>query len=148
MQEFPHHYVAAASAGSVGSVTVTSQGLGSLETAGPAEFGGPGDKWSPETLLVASVADCFILGFRAVARAARLDWMHLSCDVVGDLDRLNKITRFTTFRIRARLEVPSGTSPDKAMQMLEKAKKTCLITNSMTADTELDADVIVADRSA
>ena len=148
MQEFPHHYVAAASAESVGSVTLTSPGLESLETAGPAEFGGPGDLWSPETLLVASVADCFILGFRAVARAARLDWAHLSCDVVGDLDRLDKVTRFTAFRIRARLEVPSGTNLDKAMQILEKAKKTCLITNSMTADTELDADVSVTGTSA
>ena len=72
MQEFPHHYVAAASAESEGSVEVTSPGLESLETAGPAEFGGPGDLWSPETLLVAAVADCFILGFRAIARAARL----------------------------------------------------------------------------
>ena len=148
MQEFPHHYVAAASAESVGHVEVTSPGLESLETAGPAEFGGPGDLWSPETLLVASVADCFILGFRAVARAARLDWVRLGCDVVGDLDRVDRVTQFTVFRIRARLEVPAGTNPDKAMQMLEKAKKTCLITNSMTAATELEAEVTVAGTTA
>ena len=30
------------------------------------------------------------------------------------------------------------------MQLLEKAKKTCLITNSMTGSTELQADVSVA----
>jgi organic hydroperoxide reductase OsmC/OhrA len=144
MQEFPHHYVAAAVGDSAGGVEVTSPGLESFQSAGPPEFGGPGDLWSPETLLVASVADCFVLGFRAIARAAHLDWERLSCDVVGDLDRIEKVMLFTAFRIRARLEIPETTSPDKAMQILEKAKKTCLITNSMTAETELEADVMIA----
>ncbi len=144
MQEFPHHYVAAASAEPAGSVEVTSRGLASLETASPAEFGGPGDLWSPETLLVAAVADCFILGFRAITRAARFDWERLSCDIVGELDRVDKVTQFTAFRIRARLEIPRTSNPDKATQLLEKAKKTCLITNSMTAGTELQADVSIA----
>lgn len=144
MQDFPHHYIAAASSEATGSVEVSSPGLTSLESAGPAEFGGPGDLWSPETMLVACVADCFILGFRAIARIARLDWIRISCDAVGDLDRIDRVIQFTAFHIRARLEVPEGTSEEKAMRLLEKAEKTCLITNSMTAGTELDAEVKVA----
>ena len=70
MEELPHHYIVSSSASSEGSVLVEAVGLPSLETAPPAEFGGPGDKWSPESLLVAAVADCFILTFRAIARAS------------------------------------------------------------------------------
>ena len=142
MQEYPHHYVASAASASDGNVQVASPGLDNIESAGPAEFGGPGDLWSPETLLVASVADCFILGFRAIARASKLDWISLSCDVVGDLERVDRITHFTAFRIRATLEVPQGTRQEKAERLLEKAEKSCLITNSMTAATHLEAEVL------
>ena len=141
MQDFPHHYVAAASASADSNVELQSPGLDNLESAGPAEFGGPGDLWSPETLLVAAVADCFILSFRATARAAKLEWSNLSCDVVGQLDRVDKVTRFTAFTVKAVLQVPEGTDEDKAQRMLEKAEKHCLITNSMIADSHLEATV-------
>ncbi len=143
MQDFPHHYRAAASAGATGTVELSSPGLETLDTAGPAEFGGPGDKWSPETLLVGSVADCFVLSFRAVARASRIDWLDLQCEVVGDLDRVDKVTRFTEFRINATLAVPDGVADAKAVRALEKAKKHCLVTNSLSANTTLEAQVRV-----
>jgi organic hydroperoxide reductase OsmC/OhrA len=77
MHPYPHRYRVTASAESAGRVTVGSPGLSSLETAPPPEFGGPDGLWSPETLLCAAVADCFILTFRAVARAARFEWQEL-----------------------------------------------------------------------
>lgn len=148
MQDFPHHYAATAAAKSDGNIALSSPGLTRLESAGPAEFGGPGNLWSPETLLVAAVADCFILSFRAIARAARLEWCNIDCDAVGDLDRVDKVTRFTAFHLRVRLAVPKDVSKDKALRLLEKAEKTCLITNSMTVDSDLDAEVQVAEVAA
>ena len=145
MQEYPHHYVAAAAGSAKGNVRVSSPGLEDIESVGPAEFGGPGDRWSPETLLVASVADCFILSFRAVARAGKLDWDDLKCRVVGDLDRVERVTRFTHFDIRVTLDVPEGTNPERARKLLQKAEDTCLITNSMTAETTLSAEVRVSE---
>lgn len=116
-----------------------------LESAGPAEFGGPGDRWSPETLLVAAVAACFILSFRAIARASKMDWIALQCDVVGDLDKVERVTQFTRFVVRARLEVPAGIRDGKAERLLEKAERACLVTNSLKAPSELDAEVVVVD---
>src|SRR5215469_16400837 len=100
MQPYPHSYVAAAAADSGGNVTVTSPQLPNIETQTPPQFGGPGGMWSPETLLCASVADCFILTFRALTRAARLEWSHLECRVEGVLERAERLlqfTRYTTF---------------------------------------------------
>lgn len=141
MQDYPHHYVVAASAQSDSNVQLASRGVENIESARPAEFGGPGDRWSPETLLVAAVADCFILSFKASARASKLDWVSLSCDVVGDLNRVDKVTQFTGFSIRATLEIPEGTRESKAHRLLEKAEKSCLITNSLKADSYLEAEV-------
>ncbi len=144
MQDYPHRYVVAASAHSESNVTLSSPGLVDLESAAPAEFGGPGDRWSPETLLVAAVADCFILSFNAIAKASKLDWTSLSCDVDGVLEKVDRVTQFTAFHIRATLEVPDGTREGKAERLLAMAEKSCLITNSLIADSHLEAEVKLA----
>lgn len=143
MQDYPHHYAVAAAAKSGGNVTVTSPGLDDIESAPPAEFGGPGDRWSPETFLVAAVADCFILSFRGIARASKLDWLSLRCDVDGVLDRPEKVTRFTEFHLRVVLVVAQGTNVDKAARLLDKAEHSCLVTNSLSSETFLEAEVKV-----
>ena len=148
MQDYPHYYPATATASAEGSVAVISPGLVDLDTAAPAEFGGPGDLWSPETLLVASVANCFILTFRGVARASKLEWQELKCDVSGVLERVDKVTKFTAFEVRAVLDVPEGSNKDKARRLLDKAEHVCLITNSMTAEVRLEAEVRVAGLAA
>jgi len=141
MKDLPHHYEVAATTSTKGNVDLTSPGLSCIDSAPPAEFGGPGDRWSPETLLVAAVADCFILTFRAIARASKLDWVSLSCDVDGILDRVDNVTRFTEFRLRAVLDAPPGTDERKALRLLEKSERSCLITNSLTAENHLDAEL-------
>src|SRR6185369_14507728 len=130
MQPFPHHYAATATGLADGDVELSAPNLPALRSASPAEFDGPGDRWSPETLLLAAIGDCLILTFRAVARASGLAWTSLECDVAGTLDRVDRTTRFVAFEIRARLQVPGGTDPDRARQALEKAERGCLISNS------------------
>ena len=141
MQDLPHLYVVAANADADSHVLISSQGLEPLETAGPPEFGGPGDLWSPETLLVGTVANCFILTFRAVARASKFEWVSLRCDVSGTLDKIERVTQFTSFDLRVELTVSPGTDEKKALRLLEKAEHHCLITKSMKAKSSLDARV-------
>lgn len=144
MQDYPHNYVVRAAAAAEENVVLSSPGLNDLESASPAEFGGPGDQWSPETLLVAAVADCFILSFRAIARAAKFEWKTLSCDVNGVLEKVERVTQFTGFDVQATLEIPEGMREDKALRLLEKAERSCLITNSLKAGSHLQAKVRVA----
>ena len=142
MQSFPHHYKVSAAAGPKGDVRLTGDELDAIPSAAPAEFGGPGDRWSPETLLVAAVADCFILSFRAIARASELPWTALDCKVDGTLDREGRTMKFTAFRVHATLSVPQGTDEERAHRLLRKAEDTCLITNSLSGTTDLDAAVV------
>lgn len=142
MHPYPHVYEASASSGPAGSVAVTSPRLEALSTAPPAEFGGPGDQWSPETLLVASVANCFVLTLRALARPANLSWLRLSCRVEGVLERVEGETRFTRFVTYATLTVPNSTDEAAARNVLERAERSCLIANSLKGDRRLEAEVI------
>jgi organic hydroperoxide reductase OsmC/OhrA len=145
MQDLPHHYVVSARVEGKANVTVSSNKLPDIETAGPPEFGGPGDVWSPETLLVAAVANCFILSFRAIARKAKLDWLTLECTAEGELDKLDKFTQFIGFTVNAKLVIANAADEKKAGVILQKAEKYCLVTNSMKAASHLSAEVVVAD---
>jgi organic hydroperoxide reductase OsmC/OhrA len=102
MQAYPHRYRVTGSGRVTGDVELTAERLTPLRSASPAEFDGPGNRWSPETLLVGAVADCFILTFRAIARASKLPWISLDCEVSGTLDCVERVTQFTRFDMRAR----------------------------------------------
>lgn len=147
MQDLPHLYSASASVKGDEDIALKSAGLPVLTTAAPAEFGGPGDRWSPETLLVGAVADCFVLTFKAVARAAKFPWVALSCHVEGTLDRIDRATQFTSFTVQARLHAPHGADKQAAERLLEKAERACLITNSLKAPCQLHVEVVFADAS-
>lgn len=144
MQDFPHHYTVAAKADPEGLINLGSDNMPQLVSAPPAEFGGPGDQWSPEHLLVAAVADCFVLSFRAIARASSLEWTGLEASAEGELDRIDRVTQFTRFTVKATLTLPAGGNEAKALRLLEKAESTCLVTNSMKASCHLETDIICA----
>ena len=144
MHTYPHVYTVQAASMPEGDVPVSSAGLPVLATAPPAEFDGPGDRWSPETLLCAAVADCFLLSFRGVARAQKLPWTSLQCEVQGTLDRVDGKTRFTQLLVKAALVVPEGTDQDKALKAMERAEHVCLISNSLVAERRIEAAVSFA----
>jgi organic hydroperoxide reductase OsmC/OhrA len=99
-------------------------------------------------LLVGAVADCFILTFRALADSSQVPWTSLRCDAVGTVDRIERVTRFSEIILRARLQVPDGTDQEKARRVLEKAERSCLISNSLSVPVHLEADIHMARTAA
>jgi organic hydroperoxide reductase OsmC/OhrA len=144
MHPFPHHYIVSAAASAQGSVRLTADGVAPIDSAAPKEFDGPGDRWSPETLLTAAVVDCFILSFRAVAGASKFNWTSLDCRTEGKLDRIEGKSKFTQFHTSAKLVIPAGGDVERAKKMLEKAEQICLIANSLAAERHLTAEVAMA----
>lgn len=142
MHPYPHVYQASAEGAPADLVAVTSPGLPSLATTPPPQFDGPEGTWSPETLLCASVADCFILTFRAVARASKLEWHRVSCRTEGTLEKVDGGSRFTRFTSHVTLHVPPGTDAARAKLLLEKSEHGCLVANSLTGKRELVADIV------
>ena len=144
MHAFPHRYRVTGTGRIAGDVELTADRLPVLLSASPAEFDGPGDRWSPETLLVGAVADCFILTFRAIAKASNLSWISLDCHVTGTLDRIDRMTQFTHFDVKAHLVLPAEADAARARHLLEKAERNCLITGSLKASVALEATVTIA----
>lgn len=141
MKPYPHSYTVAAEGSASGAVSVVSAGLPRMATAPPPEFDGPGGVWSPETLLIAAIADCFILTFRGVARAARFEWVGLDACVDGTLERASGVTQFVRYITRATLTIQSNADHAKARELLERAEKLCLVANSLRGERALEVQV-------
>ena len=141
MQELPHFYTVNASSEPAGAVAVTTEEGAALTCFPPSHFGGEKGTQSPEYLLSEAVASCFILSFRAIAKASKLEWTGLTCDATGTLDKKDRNLVFTEFTVTARLQVPGGVSEEKALRLLEKAEQSCLITNSLCCPVSLRASV-------
>lgn len=134
MHPLPHRYRATAASTAEGTtVHLDAPGIPPLESAGPVEFDGPGDRWSPETLLPAIVGDCFLLTFKAVATASRFAWRDLHCEVEGVVDSVDRTLRFTEFHLRAELTVDGDVDEERARRILDKAERSCLVRNSLAA---------------
>jgi peroxiredoxin-like protein len=142
MQKFPHIYQVRGTGRPEGTLVTEADGLPILKIAAPKQFDGPGDHWSPEDLLMAAIADCLILTFRSIATASKFEWSELSCDVKGTLERIDNKTQFTEIFQNVMLKVNSDINEEKAKQLLEKAEKNCLITNSLTANIHLEINII------
>jgi organic hydroperoxide reductase OsmC/OhrA len=143
MHPFPHNYSITATAKTEGDVALQGDRLEPIASAPPTEFGGPGDRWSPETLFVAAVADCFILTFRAIAGVSRFPWVSLECSVTGTVDRIERATQFTALHVRARLRIPTADKEEQAIRLLTKAEEGCLVTNSLKVRPHLETVVEV-----
>ena len=141
MHPYPHVYKVTVAAPADGEVTLSGADLPDLPLHAPPEFDGPPGYWSPETLLTAAVASCFVLSFRAIARASKLEWLRVAADVDGVLERIEGVTRFTRVTVRARLVVPPGVDATRARSLMEKAEKVCLVSNSLNSERHLEAEV-------
>ena len=143
MHPFPHVYTVTSRSDPAGPVTLASPGLAELPSAAPKEFDGPGNLWSPETLLTAAVNDCFVLSFKAVAAASKFAWTSLAVSTQGTLERRDGKSLFTRFDTQASLTLPAGGDAERGRKLLEKAEQICLIANSLSGERHLEASVNV-----
>ena len=141
MKPFPHHYTARIAAGPRGHATLSSPGVPDLVTAAPLDFDGPGDAWSPEQLLLAAVQACFLLTFRAVAQASRLEFASISVEAEGVVDRVDGVTRFTEIVLRPRVTLPAGVDWTRVRRTLEKAEQGCLVAASLQTPIRLEPEI-------
>jgi peroxiredoxin-like protein len=148
VKPLPHRYVVRAAAGPTGYADVRSGSHPALRTAPPVEYNGPGDAWSPEHLLLAAVQTCFMFTLRAVARSSNVGFVSLEVETGGTVNRENGVTRFTEIVVRPTLIVPAGTDRGRAMDLLHKAEKACLVSASLATPIRLEPDVVEVEMPA
>lgn len=144
MTALPHHYDVRLTGGPDGHAEVSADGLPPIEVESPVTYDGPGDAWSPEHLLLASVEACFLLTFRAVARLWKVEFLSLQIATEGTVERQEGVVRFTGIVLRPTLVLPDEAGRERAQAALHKAKKACLVSASLTAVVGMEAAITVA----
>jgi organic hydroperoxide reductase OsmC/OhrA len=142
MKPLPHLYEIHLKGTPTGYASVSAEGLPDLRLAPPPDFGGPGDAWSPEQLLLAAVETCFLLTLRVVAQASKVEFTALHVRAEGTVDRTDSVTRFTKIVLRPRLTVAPGVDRSRAMRALEKSEKACLVAASLSTPVRLEAEIV------
>lgn len=142
MKPLPHRYDVSLSGGPSGYAQLSTPGIPELRMAPPVEYDGPGDAWSPEHLLLASVEACFLFTLRTIARLSKLEFSDLELSATGTVDRQDGVTRFVEIVLRPRITVPAGTNRERALRILEKSEKTCLVSASLTTPIRLEAEIV------
>jgi len=142
MKPLPHVYEVRLAGGPTGYATVRVEGAPDLRSAPPLDFGGPGDAWGPEHLLLAAVESCFLFTLRAVAQASRIQFTALEISASGTVDKQDGVMRFTEIVLRPRLTLAAGTDRDRALRALEKSERGCLVSASLSTPVRLEPEIV------
>ncbi len=141
MKPLPHRYEVRLAGGPDGYATLSLPGAPDLRAAPPLDFGGPGDAWGPEHLLLAAVETCFLFTLRAVAQASKVEFTSLELASEGTVDRQDGVTRFTEIVLRPRIVLRPGTDRDRALRVMEKSEKACLVSASLATPIRLEPEI-------
>jgi peroxiredoxin-like protein len=97
----------------------------------PAEFGGLEGRWTPEELLLASVASCYTTTLRTIAGGVEFDFMDLQVEASGTVRKVDSGYSFTQIVVRPNLKIASAEERDRAIEVLKRAEKLCLVSRAL-----------------
>ena len=116
-----------------------------IEVATPPEFPkGIAGIWSPEHLFTAAVSSCFMTTFLAIAENSKLEFKSLSCPARGKLSRVDGKFAMSEVVLEPVLTILDEEDRERALKILEKAEKACLITNSINTEVILNPSIELA----
>ena len=120
----------------------SSADLPVLEVASPPEFNGHEHTWTPEHLFVASLNSCFMSTFIAMAEMAKLAVVSFTSSAVGKLEKTEgKGYRITEIILKPKVVIKYEYDSERAERILQKAERSCFISNSILTAVTLQAEI-------
>jgi organic hydroperoxide reductase OsmC/OhrA len=102
-----------------------------LPFTAPPQFQGEPGFWTPEHFFLAAIASCFITTFRAIAGLSRLEAAALELSVEGVVGKAEGGLQFTELLLHPVLTIEREEDSERALRLLEKAERSCLISRSI-----------------
>lgn len=132
---FPHEYRAVLNWKEERSAVLSGAEQPVILGGPPPQFDGSPTLWSPEELLLSSVQLCLMTTFLSLAVKRKVEVSSYRSVIVGVLDKSADGLRFT--KIRLKVDLKSKTSHEAAREVLQTAKKYCLISRALNVPVEL-----------
>jgi len=137
MESIHEYRVEAIGAGGRNGVVHAEGILPAISFSPPPEFQGEVGRWTPEHFLVAAVASCFMSTFEGMAQTSRLEFDSLRLAAEGVLTKQDSGWRFIEIRLRPAVTLRKEEDRDRAIRLLEKAEKSCLVARSLECKVTL-----------
>jgi len=143
--EAEHRYRAVAwwTAGQSG-LTKSDAAPNALHFAAPPEFGGLEGRWTPESLLLSSVASCFTTTFDALARNSGFNYVDLEVVAEGTINKSDKGYTFSDIVLRPKLTIPTEEDRQRGVMILNKTKALCMVSRALAATPVCEPCIQVA----
>ena len=109
----------------------------------PPEFHGQSGLWTPEYFLIAAVAGCFVTTFIAIAELSKFDVVSLEVSAAGLLEKGEGGFQFTRVTIRPALTIARDSDRERALRLIEKAERSCLVSRSLRSEVVVEPTVLI-----
>jgi len=112
-----------------------------INFAAPPEFGGEPGLWTPEHMLLGSVATCYVATFRAIAEASKLLCDRMEVFVEGTIEKQEGGFRFTQIVVKPTVGIEKEEDRERAERLITKAERACLISRSLSCAVTVNAKI-------
>ncbi len=124
--------------------SVSAEGIASPILFGaPPEFQGEAGLWTPEHFFAAALGSCFVTTFKAISDYSKFEYQALEVEVEAILEKEQGGYSFTKVIIQPILTIAAETDRERALRLLEKAERACLISRSVKSQIELQPEITV-----
>jgi organic hydroperoxide reductase OsmC/OhrA len=87
--------------------------------------------------------------FLAIAELSKLNFISLKCHARGTLEKLEgQGYRITEIKLRPTLVISEERDKERAARILEKAERSCLISNSIKSEVRLEPEIYHSEKAA
>jgi len=127
---------------------LSSSSLKSFAVSTSPEFGGPEGEWSAEQLFLSSITSCFMSTYLGFVNKMKFENTGFECTATGQVEMVDGKYKFTYIHIYPKAFVGNEVDVERARVAMEKAKKYCLISNSVNAEIVQHPEVAIAKQHA
>jgi peroxiredoxin-like protein len=121
-------------------IAKSSSAPNAIHFTSPPVFGGVDGRWTPEDLLLCSVASCYTTTFQAVAEESKFEYTDLQVEVEGAIGKTDAGYRFGEVCIRPKLIIPHKQEQKRereqeqarALALLHKAEALCMVSHALS----------------
>jgi peroxiredoxin-like protein len=131
--ESEYKYAVRASSTFPRSGLIRARGVGhAIAFSAPPEFNGKAGLWTPEHFLVAAVASCYVSTLSSISQISKFEFISLDLETEGVLGHENGVLRFQRIDLRPHVKIAREADRERALRLLQKAEKSCLIARSLS----------------
>jgi len=111
----------------------------------PTEFGGLEGRWTPEELLLASIASCFSVTVRAVATRSHFDFVDLQVETRGTVRKADSGYHFSETVVHPCLTIACQENTEQGLKLLKLAENLCLVSRALHTRLDFEHQVVVVE---